>query len=232
MTYIIEGFKEAFSLLISLDSEICRIVGLSIFVSMASTTLASLIGLGLGIVMGLYDFVTKRFWVRFTYAFMASPPVVVGLFVALLISRRGPFGSLELMFTPTAMIIAQTLLVTPIITGLVYNATNEYGDKIYEICTVLGGSKRDCFFLVIKELKSTFAVAITTGFGRAISEVGAVMIVGGNIKNHTRVMTTFIAMNNSMGNYSKSIAMGLVLIIIAIITNGLIHRLSEGKHES
>ncbi|MCT4660263.1 MAG: ABC transporter permease [Tissierellales bacterium] len=232
MTYIIEGIKEAISLLSSLDAEIYGIVGLSIFVSFVSTMIASCIGLGLGIVMGLYDFVTKRFWVRFTYAFMASPPVVVGLFVALIISRRGPLGSLELMFTPVAMIAAQTLLVTPIITGLVYNATQKYGHQIYEICTVLGGSKKDCFFLVIRELRSTFAVAITTGFGRAISEVGAVMIVGGNIKDHTRVMTTFIAMNNSMGNYSKSIAMGLVLIIIAIITNGLIHRLSEGKNES
>lgn len=138
----------------------------------------------------------------------------------------------EIYGIPVAMIAAQTLLVTPIITGLVYNATQKYGHQIYEICTVLGGSKKDCFFLVIRELRSTFAVAITTGFGRAISEVGAVMIVGGNIKDHTRVMTTFIAMNNSMGNYSKSIAMGLVLIIIAIITNGLIHRLSEGKNES
>jgi len=157
---------------------------------------------------------------------MALPPVVVGLFVAIVISRRGPLGSMGLMFTPTAMIIAQTILITPIITGLIYNAVKEHGDAINEVALILGGSKFDRLKLVIVEMKKTIAVAVTTGFGRGISEVGAVMLVGGNIKGHTRVMTTFIAMNNSMGNYSKSIAMGIVLIGIAVATNMMIHRLT------
>lgn len=226
MSYIIDGFIEAFKLLISFDSEIYSIIGLSIAVSLISTIIAAVIGITLGIIMGLNQFPFKKLVMRTVYSFMALPPVVVGLFVAILISRRGPFGSLELMFTPSSMIIAQTILVSPIITGLIFNATTQNGIKISEICTTLGGNKRNRFFLIISELKKTISVAITTGFGRAVSEVGAVMIVGGNIKGHTRVMTTFIAMNNSMGNYSKSIAMGIVLIAIAIITNSVIHRIS------
>jgi len=229
MSYIVDGFVEAFGLLISFDNEIYSILGLSIIVSITSTILASIIGIFLGILIGLNEFPLKKILVRIIYSFMALPPVVVGLFVAITISRRGPLGSLGLIFTPTAMIIAQTILIIPIVTGLIFNATNENGEKIREISISLGASNRDRFFLVISELKKTIAMAITTGFGRGISEVGAVMIVGGNIKGHTRVMTTFIAMNNSMGNYSKSIAMGLVLITISVITNSVIHRISGDK---
>jgi len=226
MNYIIDGLIEAFQLLISFDQEIYRIIGLSIGVSFTSTLLSSLIGIVLGMLIGLHEFPFKRIVVRCVYAFMALPPVVVGLFVAIVISRRGPLGSMGLMFTPTAMIIAQTILITPIITGLIYNAVKEHGDAINEVALILGGSKFDRLKLVIVEMKKTIAVAVTTGFGRGISEVGAVMLVGGNIKGHTRVMTTFIAMNNSMGNYSKSIAMGIVLIGIAVATNMMIHRLT------
>jgi len=226
MDYIINGLIEALKLLISFDLEIYSILGLSIVVSLTSTVFASLFGVFGGIVLGLYDFKFKRFIIRIVYAFMALPPVVVGLFVAIILSRRGPMGSLELLFTPTAMIVAQTILITPIITGLIYNATKAHGETISQVSMSLGGTVKDQILLVFIELKKTIAIAITTGFGRGISEVGAVMIVGGNIKGHTRVMTTFIAMNNSMGNYSKSIAMGLVLIGIAIITNGFIHRMS------
>jgi len=226
MNYIIDGLIEAFQLLISFDQEIYKIIGLSIGVSFTSTLLSSLIGIVLGMLIGLHEFPFKRTVVRCVYAFMALPPVVVGLFVAIVISRRGPLGSMGLMFTPTAMIIAQTILITPIITGLIYNAVKEHGDAINEVALILGGSKFDRLKLVVVEMKKTIAVAVTTGFGRGISEVGAVMLVGGNIKGHTRVMTTFIAMNNSMGNYSKSIAMGLVLIGIAVATNMMIHRLT------
>lgn len=176
--------------------------------------------------MGLNDFPLKKALVRVIYSFMALPPVVVGLFVAVVISRRGPLGQMELMFTPTAMIVAQTILITPIISGLIFNAVKEQGDVIRETAHILGGSKWDEIILIARELKKTIAVAVTTGFGRGISEVGAVMLVGGNIKGHTRVMTTFIAMNNSMGNYSESIAMGLVLIMIAVAANTIIHRLT------
>ncbi len=226
MAHISEGFIEAFKLLIGLDAEMYSIIALSIAVSVTSTLIASLGGIVIGSLIGLYDFKFKRVLVRIIYAFMALPPVVVGLFVAIVISRRGLLGSLQLMFTPTAMIIAQTILITPIVTGIIYTATKEQGATIKELAITLGANKWDQLKLVIVELRKSIQVAITTGFGRGISEVGAVMLVGGNIKGSTRVMTTFIAMNNSMGNYSQSIAMGLVLILIAIITNMFIHRIS------
>lgn len=229
MEIIIDGFYGAIQILGSFDREIYTIIGLSIGVSFASTLISSIFGILFGILLGMHEFKGKKAIVRFVYSFMALPPVVVGLFVAIVLSRRGPLGSWQLIYTPTAMIIAQTFLITPIVTGLIYNATMAYGKKISEVCWSLGGSQRDRIWLVIAELKKSIAVAITTGFGRGISEVGAVMIVGGNIKGHTRVMTTFIAMNNSMGNYDQSIAMGLVLIGIAVFTNGIIHRMS-GEH--
>ena len=226
MEHIINGVLEALKLLLSFDQEIYKIIGLSIGVSFVSTLLSSLIGIMLGMTMGLNEFPFKKLLVRLVYSFMALPPVVVGLFVAIVISRRGPMGRYELMFTPAAMIVAQTILITPIITGLIFNSVKEHGDAIKEVAHILGGSKWDEIFLIARELKKTIAVAVTTGFGRGISEVGAVMLVGGNIKGHTRVMTTFIAMNNSMGNYAQSIAMGIVLIAIAIATNTMIHRLT------
>jgi len=226
MATIFEGFIEAFYLLASFDKEIYSIIGLSIFVSMTATILSSVIGILVGTLMGLNEFPLKKTIVKIVYSLMALPPVVVGLFVTLVISRRGPLGNYQLMFTPLAMIIAQTVLITPIITGIIYNQTKEYGEDIREISLTLGGNKIDQTILVMRELKRTIAIATTTGFGRGISEVGAVMIVGGNIKGHTRVMTTFIAMNNSMGNYSESIAMGIVLIVIAVCTNTALHRIS------
>jgi tungstate transport system permease protein len=230
MQYILDGFIEAFQLLISFDPEIYKIIGLSVIVSMTSTVIASVIGIILGIALGLGSFKGKQRIMRLVYAMMALPPVVIGLLTAIVISRRGPLGFMSLMFTPTAMIVAQTILITPIVTGIVASAAKESGREVSEVSKLLGGSRLDRAILVIKELRRTIAVAVSTGFGRGISEVGAVMIVGGNIQGHTRVMTTFIAMNNSMGNYSKSLAMGLVLIGIAVFTNSVIHRnAEEGK---
>lgn len=227
MQYILDGFIEAFQLLISFDPEIYKIIGLSVIVSMTSTVIASVIGIILGIALGLGSFKGKQRIMRLVYAMMALPPVVIGLLTAIVISRRGPLGFMGLMFTPTAMIVAQTILITPIVTGIVAGAAKESGREVSEVSKLLGGSRLDRAILVIKELRRTIAVAVSTGFGRGISEVGAVMIVGGNIQGHTRVMTTFIAMNNSMGNYSKSLAMGLVLIGIAVFTNSVIHRNAE-----
>lgn len=224
MKYIADGIVEAFRLLVSLNPEVYGIIGLSLVVSLTSTLISGVIGLFSGMLLGLRNFAGKKALVRMVFSFMALPPVVVGLFVAVLISRRGPFGVYELMFTPTAMVIAQTLLITPIMTGLTYSAVRTKGTEISEVATALGATGLRKLSLLISELRRDIAVAVTTGFGRGISEVGAVMLVGGNIKGHTRVMTTYIAMNNSMGNYEMSIAMGLVLVGIAIATNMLIHR--------
>lgn len=227
MDYIKDGIFQAFQLLISFDPEVYEIIGLSLYVSTASLFIAGFIGVPLGILTGLKAFPLKNLYQTVLYAFMGLPPVVVGLFVALVISRRGPLGSFQLMFTPTAMIVAQTVLVLPIITGIVYGITKDKGQRIVDMGYTLGAKPFQQLFLIVGELKKTLVLALATGFGRCISEVGAVMLVGGNIKGHTRVMTTYIALNNSMGRYSTSLAMGFVLITIALLVNIWIHRLTE-----
>ncbi len=224
--YIAQGFKEAINLLISFDKEIYEIIFLSLFVSTSATIIASLIFIPLGIHLGIKDFRGKRVLSRILYTLMSTPSVVVGLLVAILLSRRGPFGYLDLMYTPKAMIIAQTLLVSPLILGLTYSLSKNRGKEIQKIGITLGASKLDIIILVTRELKIDLIVNIVTAFSRAISEVGAVMIVGGNIKNKTRVITTAISMMNSMGEYPMAIALGLVLLIISFGINSLIYSYS------
>lgn len=227
MEYIMEGLKEAIKLLLSFDKEIYSIIILSIFVSFTSTIISSIIGIPIGLLLALKKFRLKKAFTRLLYTCMSLPPVVVGLVVAIILSRRGPLGGFGLLFTSTAMIIAQTVLVTPIITGIIFNNAKTNGLEIKQMCITLGGKRRDILILLVKEMKVNILIAIVTGFGRAVSEVGAVMLVGGNIMGHTRVMTTFIAMNNNMGNYSKSIAMGIVLLSISFIVNSILYQYIE-----
>lgn len=228
MGYIIDGLTEALKLLFTLDREIYAIIFLSMSVSFSSTLFSSLIGIPFGLILALKKFKLKKIVARLLYTFMSLPPVVVGITVAITISRRGPLGKMNLLFTPSAMILAQTLLVTPIITGIIFNNAKEQGPRIKEISKTLGGNRWDILVLLIKEMRINILIAVVTGFGRAISEVGAVMLVGGNIKGHTRVMTSFIAMNNGMGNYSTSIAMGLVLLVISFIVNSILYNYVMG----
>jgi len=223
LEYIITGIKEAFDLLLSFDGETYKIIFLSIYVSLFSTIISSLIAVPIGIVFATREFKLKKLSTRILYTLMGIPPVVVGLIVSLFLSRKGPFGELQLMFTPTAMIIAQSILVIPIITGIIFNNFKEKAGEIINVSKTLGANRLYTFVLLIKEMKVYLLIALVSGFGRAISEVGAVMIVGGNIKGHTRVMTSFIAMNNSMGNYSQSIAMGFVLLTLSFITNSILY---------
>ena len=233
MDYILNGFVEAFRLIFSFDPEIIQIVFLSLYVSFSSTLYATLIGIPLGILLGINDFKGKRIVSRLLYTFMSFPPVIIGLFTALFLARSGPFGELQLMYTPTAMIIAQTILVTPVITGIIFNQAGTSGYEVVQTGKTLGAQKWNILILLILELKSVIMIALVTGFGRAIPEVGAVMIVGGNIRGFTRVMTTFIAMNNNMGQYSVSIAMGLILMTISFITNSVLyHYVMGGQNEN
>lgn len=228
MDYIINGFVEAFRLIFSFDSEIIQIVLLSLFVSFSSTLYGTLFGVPFGILLGINNFKGKQIVSRFLYTFMSFPPVIIGLFTALFLARSGPFGHFQLMYTPSAMIIAQTILVTPVIMGIVFNHASNNGYDIVQTGKTLGANRRNILILLILELKGVIMIALVTGFGRAISEVGAVMIVGGNIRGVTRVMTTFIAMNNNMGQYSVSIAMGLILMTISFITNSVLYHFIIG----
>lgn len=223
MNYILQGLEGAFKLLLSFDSEIYGIIFLTLYVTLTSTILSTIIAVPLGILVGLKDFALKRILVRLLYTFMSMPPVIAGLFIFLLLSRRGPLGELQLLFTPAAMIIAQVTLVTPIIMGIVYNSTRDKGESIRQLAYTMGADRRQALVLLIFEMRADILGAIVSGFGRAISEVGAVMLVGGNIKGHTRVMTTSIAMLQSMGDYSQAIAIGIVLLLISFGINSILY---------
>ncbi len=219
---IIESIVQAFELLISFDQEIYNIIFLSLTISLLATLTAAFFGTILGILISISDFRLKRFTKKIVFTFMGIPPVVLGLGVLLLIT--GPFDSLNLLFTKTAMYLAQTLLVLPIIVGNIIITSEKTQKKVLETATTLGASKFDKLILLIKETKTFIYMSVILGFSRALSEVGAVMLVGGNIKNDTRVMTTFIALNNSMGEYSMSIAMGIILLVIAFFIHTLLAR--------
>lgn len=223
MDYIMQGILEAFKLLLSFDKEIYSIIFLTLYVTLMSTFIATLIGVPLGMLIGIKNFKFKKSFIRLLYTFMSMPPVIAGLFVFLMLSRRGPLGGLELLFTPTAMIIAQVFLVAPIIMGITFNNTREKGPGIRQLAHTLGANKSQALALLLFELRVDILAAVVSGFGRAISEVGAVMLVGGNIKGHTRVMTTSIAMLQSMGDYSQAIAIGLVLLALSFVINSILY---------
>lgn len=211
--------------------EILEIVGLSLYVSVTATLIASSMGIILAIPMALKDFKGKRFIIGLAETLMSTPPVLMGLIVYLVLSRRGPLGSLQLLFTPAAMIIAQALLVLPIIFGLTISIISKQGKEVSKNCTALGAGSRDILFYIIKECKNQLLSVVTTGFGRAISEVGAVMMVGGNIKGETRVMTTYIALETGKGNFSEAIMIGVVLLTAAFVINYIFHRINEESIE-
>ena len=217
---IIDSFINALKLLISGDPEIYSIIFLSLALSLLATITASIIGIFLGILISIKEFKLKRFTKKIIFTFMGIPPVVLGLIVLLILT--GPLDSLHLIFTKTAMYIAQTLLVLPIIIGNIIITSEKTQKKILETAETLGAKTMDKIKLLVVEIKSFILMSIILGFSRAISEVGAVMLVGGNIKNDTRVMTTFIALNNSMGEYSMSISMGIILLLIAFLIHTIL----------
>lgn len=207
--------------------EVIGVVFLSLFISVTATIIASLAGMILAIPIALKDFKLKKYIVRLSETFMSIPPVLMGLVVYLLLSRKGPLGELGLLFTPTAMIIAQSLLVFPIVFGLTVSAIGTRGRKIKKNCMALGAGKRDTLILIIKECKVQLLSVAAAGFGRAISEVGAVMMVGGNIKGETRVMTTYIALETGQGKFKEAIIIGVVLLLVAFMVNFILHGLSK-----
>lgn len=227
MEELTQGTLQAFQLLIAFDPELYEIVGLSLFVSLIAVAISTFIGVPFGVMIGLYQFVGKKVLIRLTYTMMSLPPVIAGLFVFLVIMRKGPLGFLRLSFTPTAMIVAQVLLVTPIITGLTYNIVKEKAPKVKALAITLGARRAHAMKLLMFELRVGILAAVVSGFGRAISEVGAVMLVGGNIVGKTRVMTTYIAQLQRMGNFDRAIAVGIVLLLISFLINAVLYNIQE-----
>ena len=203
------------------NAETLGIIGTTLRMSLASTFISTIIGTIFGLLLERHAFPGKRIVVRICRTLMGMPPVVVGLIVYLLLMRRGPLGCLGLLFTIQAMIIAQVILITPIITGMVYTYAVRCAPAIRVYAMTMGANRTQTQFLFIKEMKGEFYFAVITAFSRAISEVGAVMIVGGNIQHRTRTMTTAISMLRSMGDFSQGITLGILLLVIAFTLQSL-----------
>jgi tungstate transport system permease protein len=207
--------------------EVLEVVLLSLFVSVASTLISSATGIILSIPVALKEFKCKKYIIRLSETLMSVPPVLMGLVVYLTLSRKGPLGGLGLLFTASAMIIAQSLLVLPIIFGLSVSVIDKQGKEVFKNCIALGAGKSDTAFYILKECKNQLLSVVAAGFGRAISEVGAVMMVGGNIKGETRVMTTYIALETGKGNFNEAITIGVILLLVSFMVNFLLHRINR-----
>ena len=214
------AFGTALHLIATLDPDLIEIVGLSLAVSVSAVALATLIGLPLGAAVALFAFPGRRLVAALLSAFMGLPPVVVGLIVYLLLSRAGPLGTLGLLFTPTAMIIAQCLLVTPIVAALARQTVADLNEEYEETLRTLGAGPVARLATLLWDGRYALLTAVLAGFGRASAEVGAVMIVGGNIDHVTRVMTTAIALETSKGNLALALGLGLILIALSLAING------------
>ncbi len=218
-----QALGTAAALIVGFDAEFIAIVTLSLRVSLSAVVIACAIGFPLGAALALARFPGRGAAVATLNALMGLPPVVVGLIVFLLLSRSGPFGVLGLLFTPTAMIIAQTVLVTPIIAALTRQTVEDLWGEYGEHLRSLGASGPDTLGTLLWDGRFSLITTALAGFGRAIAEVGAVMIVGGNIDNLTRVMTTAIALETSKGNLAMALGLGIVLLALALAVNGAAH---------
>ncbi len=219
-------FSSAVALILGGDSELRAIVLLSLKVSVFAVLISALIGMPVGAVLAVSRFPGRRLLIIFMNALMGFPPVVVGLLVYLMLSRSGPLGVLELLYTPTAMIIAQVVLVTPIIAALTRQVIEMLAEEYSEQLRSLGVSRLASVPVLLWDARLALVTALLAGFGRAIAEVGAVIIVGGNINHVTRVMTTTIALETSKGNLALALALGAILIGIAVAVNAMVSTLS------
>ncbi len=214
-------------LLTDLSNGLWEIIGLSLQVSLSASIIALCIGLPIAVLLTVYSFKGDRVLRIVVNTFMALPPVVVGLIVYLWLSRSGPLGIWGLLYTPTAMIIAQTLLITPIVIALSLEVFTQHWQRLQEQLYVLGITRFKSLFILLHEARVSLVTVGLAAFGRAIAEIGAVMIVGGNIENETRVMTTAIAMETQQGNLELALALGIILVLIALIVNSIIHLLTS-----
>ena len=219
MNILLEAFKQSFELVFTLNAELFEILLLSLKVSFFSLFFSCLLGLPLGTFLAIKNFWGRDIILIFFNAMMGLPPVVVGLIVYLLISRSGPFGWLGILYTPTAMIIAQMILIIPIIVSLTAQTIEDIHQEYKSLFYSLVVPYHKAIIAYLFDARYLILTVMLAGFGRAISEVGAVIIVGGNIDHLTRVMTTTIALETSKGNLSLALALGIILLSIALITN-------------
>ena len=214
-----DALKQALHLLFSLDPELLQILGVTMRMSFFSTTISCLIGLPLGALIGTRSFRGKAFLKKLIHTLMGLPPVVAGLLVYALFTHYGPFGRLNLLFTVRVMVVAQCLLIIPVVTGLTASFMEQSTRAVIDTAKGMGLSRRRVLFLCLSESRTSLLSVVLNAFGRSIAEVGAVSIVGGNIQWKTRVMTTAIMLETNKGNFSFALALGFILLLIAFAVN-------------
>jgi tungstate transport system permease protein len=227
MDLILEGIKKAFWLLVSFDPEVLGITFLSLKVSGTATLISLIIGISVGAAVALTRFPGRRFAVSLINTGMALPPVVVGLFVTIFLWRNGPLGVLGILYTPLAMIIAQAVIATPIVTGITLAAVQQLPTKLRLQILALGATRLQMLWILIKEAKLSLLAAVMAGFGGVISEVGASIMVGGNIKGYSRVLTTATVMETGRGNFDVAIALSIILLLLAYLINLVLTQIQQ-----
>lgn len=219
MSFIFEGIRKGILLLFTFDPEVIAVLKLSLFVSVSAVLIAVFIGVPLGGIIAIKKFPLKKIVIALINTSMGLPPVVVGLVVTLFLARSGPLGFLQWLYSAKGMILAQVIIATPIVTGLSLAAAQGIDPKFYNQILALGATTAQALFVMFKEIRLSILAAVIAGFGSIISEVGAVMMVGGNIRHQTRVLTTAVVLETHMGNFDIAIALGLVLLIMSFMIN-------------
>lgn len=237
MEFLLGGFSRAVELILSGDPYVMSVTAVSLKISGTAVALSTLASIPLALAISIARFRGKGSLLTLINTAMGLPPVVVGLVVFLMLVPAGPLGLLQLIFTPAAMIIAQFILVTPIITGVSISAINAVGKEVRDTAFTLGGTKKDVAIVVLKEARFGIVIAVLAGFGRAIAEVGAILIAGGNVAfwdaatdsyiSYTRTLTTAITLETSKGDISTSIALGIIVLTITLFVNLLANRVQK-----
>lgn len=218
------GFVRAVELIVSLDPAVVDITVRSLLIALASTAIAAAVAVPIGGLIHFHNFWGKRAAINVIQTLYSLPTVTVGLLVFLLLSRSGPLGDFGLLFTPAGMVVGQTVLIVPIMMGLTIAALSGVADQVRDSAISLGASKYQAILTIMGEAKAAMMAAVLLGFGRALSEVGVAMMIGGNIRGYTRVLTTAIALETSRGDIEFSMALGIILVSISLIVNLLVNR--------
>lgn len=229
MDIFFDSFRDAARLILGGNESVLGIVGLSLRVSGLATLLAVLIGMPVGAVVGAHRFRGRGFIIALIHTGFAFPPVVIGLFVFMFFARSGPAGMFDLLFTPHAMVLAQAILAAPYVAGITLAAVQSVPADVALQARALGAGHLRSFYMQVREARLGLVAAVVAGFGAVISEVGAVMLVGGNIAGHTRVMTTAIVTETRKGNFATALAFGLVLLFIAFAVNIALTSAQQGR---
>lgn len=222
MDLVVDGLRRALSLLAHLDPEVLGITALSLRISATATLLSLLVGISAGVAVALSRFPGKRLVVSLVNTGMGLPPVVVGLFVSILLWRSGPLGALGLLYTPTAIVLAQAVIATPIVMGITVSAVQSLPPALHTQILALGATRAQGLWLLVREARLPLMAAVMAGFGGVISEVGASIMVGGNIRGSTRVLTTATVMEVGRGNFEVAIALSLILLAASLGVNYLL----------